>query len=267
MNALNLATASILHQSSAVLIAAACVALAVLGRRVWPARAALLAAAITLSAETGIRAAITGRAPLVGTYENTLVVALLIAIASALVLFFAAPAVRSTLARLTAPWALAALAFGWRFSSQPLPIGAEGRGALAFIHGAVGWIDFTVLLVGTMAALGMLLSRKSASSAWQPLVTRLLGSAFALLTATMASGALLSFGVFGSWYQWQIAETLAAALWLGYGFLLHAYLLFGWRDRRLAALVIALLPLSLAAFWSWSIYPATYHYFERILGS
>lgn len=267
MSVVNLDTASLLHQSAAVLLAVACVALAALGRRAWPATAALLAAAITLTGEIGIRVAVTGRAPLVGTYENTLVVALLTTTASVLVLLLAAPAVRSTLARLTVPWTLAALAYGWRFSSQPLPIGAEGRGALAFIHGLVGWIDFTVLLVGTMAALGMLLSRKTASSVWQPLVTRLLGSAFALLTATMASGALLSFGAFGSWYQWQIAETLAAALWLGFGFLLHAYLLFGWRDRRLAALVIALFPLSLAAFWSWSIYPATYHYFERILGS
>lgn len=267
MNVVSFAAASFLHQLAAVLLVAACLAVLALGRRSWPSVVAFAAAALALAGEIGIRAVLTSRAPLVGTYENTVVVAMLTAVAAALVLLFAPPAVRTTLARLTAPWTLVALGYGWRFSSEPLPIGAEGRGVLAVVHGLFGWVDFTVLLVGTMAAVGMLLSRKTATAVWQPLVMRLLGSAFALLTATMASGSLLSFAAFGSWYQWQIAETLAAALWLGYGFLLHAYLLFGWRDRRLAVLVVALLPLSLAAFWSWSVYPATYHYFERILGS
>lgn len=224
-------------------------------------------ASLLLTAEAIMRTLLTQRAPVVGTYENTLVVAALLTAATTLVLALAAPAVRLTLARLVSPWAIIALSYGWSFSASPLPIGAEGRGALAYAHAFVGWIDLTVLVVGAMAAVGMLLHRNGDSDVWQPLVSRSLGAGFTLLTTTMASGSLLSFAVFGSWYQWQIAETLAAALWLAYGFLLHAYLLFGWRDRRLAVLVLSILPLALAAFWSWSVYEGTYHFFERVLGS
>lgn len=225
------------------------------------------AGAAALAAEGVLRAMITRRAPVVGTYENTLVVAAMIAVACLLVLQFAAPAVRLTLARLTAPWALMALFFGSRFSASPLLIGLEGRGALAYVHAFVGWFDFTVLIVGTMAAIGMLMADEGNLSVWRATTTRMLGAGFTLLTATIVSGALLSFGVFGSWYQWQIVETLSAVLWLAYGFALHAFLLFGWRGKRLAVLVVATLPIAIGAFWSWSLYSGTYHFFERVLGS
>ena len=233
----------------------------------WMTLIAFAAGAAALIAEGVFRAVVTNRAPLVGTYENTLVVAILLLVACSIILVFTDPPVRSTLTRLTAPWAILALAFGSRFSSSPLLVGVEGRGLLAYTHAFVGWLDFTVLIVGTMAALAMLLNRRGEVSAWQAVTTRMLGAGFVLLTATIASGAVLSFGVFGSWYQWQIVETLSAVLWLAYGFALHAFLLFGWRERRLAALTVAVLPLALATFWVWALYPGTYHYFERILGS
>lgn len=260
--------ARFLHFGGAAVLALALPIVWYPSRRRIPGSAIIvgLGAAI-LFAEVVVRGLLAGRVPFVGTYQNALFTAALLGAATTVVLVTAAPGVRHALARLVLPWALAALIYGAFFSADLLPIGAEGRGLLAAAHAVVGWIDFTVLVVAAMAAVGMLLDRPGAQPAWQPILTRCLGAGFALLTATMASGAVLSFGVFGSWYQWQIAETLAAALWLAYGFLLHAYLLFGWRDRRLAVLVLGVLPLALAAFWSWSLYSGTYHYFETIIGS
>lgn len=264
----SLETAGVLHLSAAVLLAAGVViSWLPTTRQRWVALSVFVAGTMTLTAEGWVRTMITGRPPVVGSYENTLVVAAMIALACVLILLWAPSPVRLNLTRLTSPWALAALAFGALFGAAPLVIGVEGRGLLAYGHAFVGWLDFTVLLVGTMAAVGMLVHRREGVGAWQAVMTRMLGAGFALLTATMATGALLSFGVFGSWYQWQIVETLSAVLWLAYGVALHAFLLFGWRDKRLAVLTVTLLPVVLATFWVWAVYPATYHFFERVLGS
>jgi ABC-type transport system involved in cytochrome c biogenesis permease subunit len=76
-----------------------------------------------------------------------------------------------------------------------------------------------------------------------------------------------SLMLFSDWYRWQLVEAFAAAAWVAYSMLLHARLMFGWRGRKLAWFAVALVPLMVGTFWVWSVYPGTYHYFERVLAS
>jgi ABC-type transport system involved in cytochrome c biogenesis permease subunit len=90
------------------------------------------------------------------------------------------------------------------------------------------------------------------------------GVGFALFTVMMCVGAVYSFLLFADWYRWEIVGTSTFIGWLGYGAVLHAYLLFGWTGRRLAWATLGLLPVLLFAFWSWSVFSGTYHYFDLI---
>jgi ABC-type uncharacterized transport system permease subunit len=227
------------------------------------------AAALGLGALTLTLAARTiaaGRPPVLGTFENSLVAAWMLAVV-ALVLCTIGPfARRAHLARLVMPWAVLVLGYGSGFEREPMRIEAASRSIVGYSHALAGWLAFAVLTAASMAALGLLLSRREGeASAWDESLSRLTGAGFALLTATMSSGAVYSFMLFSEWYRWQVVEAFSAAAWLSYGLVLHSRLMFGWRGRRLAWSVLAVVPLMLAAFWIWSVYPDTYHYFEGVL--
>jgi len=234
-----------------------------LPRTWWWAGAVMLAAGTVADATfIVLRAVGVGRPPVMGTFENTLVAAgaiALVALACALAGPFAG---RPQLARLLAPWAFSTLAYGLFFRSQPMALEASGRSLLGYAHAFVGWLDLAVLLAATSAALATAVAKDS-DGLWDEAHARLLGIGFALLTVTMATGALLSLLLFSEWFRWQVVESFAAAAWIAYALVLHARLMFGWRGRRLALATLAVLPVVIAAFWIWSVYPDTYHYFER----
>lgn len=236
-----------------------------LPRRAWICGAVLLGAGVAVDVVFTVRRALDiGQPPVLGTFENTLVAAPIIgsiAIGYALVGPFAG---KPQLTRVLAPWAPLTLAYGLLFRSEPLALEAAGRSLLAYAHAFVGWTDLGFLLAATMAAAGAAWVGEK-ESPWDEAHVRALGIGFALLTVTMATGAVLSMLLFSEWFRWQIVEALTAALWIAYGLILHARLMFGWRGRKLAGATLAALPLALAAFWIWSVYPDTYHYFEKAL--
>lgn len=228
--------------------------------------AALLAGLAALTVSIAVRWIASGRPPVLGTFENSLVAAWMVT-AVALLVASVGPFRRLPhLTRLVAPWALAVLAYGLAFEREPMRLEAAGRSVVGYLHALAGWAAFAVLLAATMSAAGLLLSKgEDGSLRWDQALSRLAGVGFALLTATMASGSIYSMMLFSDWYRWQIVEVLSAAAWLAYGLLLHSRLLQGWRGARLAWSTLAVTPLMLAAFWIWSVYPDTYHYFERVL--
>lgn len=242
----------------------------------WPRSAPRAAASILavgfvdLAGSVAVRWAIVGRPPVIGTFENTLVTATLV-VGTALVLSrFGPPAKRPPLPGLLAPWALALLAGGQFARRAPLPIDAGGRAVIGYVHAFVGWLDFAILLGSLAAAIGVLAYKRSAGEGadegiWDEALARLLGLGFALLTATMASGSIYSFILFGEWYRWQVVESAAAVAWLAYASLLHLRLLHRWRGQKLARATLAAFPLAVIAFWVWAVYPATYHYFDAVL--
>lgn len=229
-------------------------------------RPLLVAGWAALTAAAVARGLVAGRVPVIGTFENTLLAGGFIVL-TAILISIGGPVQRSHhFARLLAPLALLTLAAGWLAPMQPLPISAGGRSWMGYVHALIGWADFAVLAGTLAAAVGQLRnSRAVEEEAWDETLARLLGLGFALLTATMASGSVYSYILFGEWYRWQVVETTTMAAWLAYAALLHLRLLHRWSGRRLAVATLAAFPLALVAFWIWAIYPDTYHYFDAAL--
>lgn len=216
-----------------------------------------------LVAETvliGVRWYLTGHPPIFGTHENTLAASWFIGIA---VLLLARREGDARILRLLLPWMPVHLAYGLLFFAvTPYPLTISERSVVVDLHVLLAWTAYTVILSGAMFALDTVLRGQAESGGDEVFVSLTLG--FAAFTAMLAVGSFYSYQIFGSWFTWEITETICAAAWLGYGLAVHARLLFGWSGRRLAWFALALLPLLLLAFWVWSLYPGTYHHFDII---
>jgi ABC-type uncharacterized transport system permease subunit len=116
-----------------------------------------------------------------------------------------------------------------------------------------------------MAAVARLLVRPTeAADGLDWWIIRGLGTGFALFSGLIAVGAFYGYELFAEWFRWELVEVLSVAAWIAYGLAIHAWLLFGWRGKRIAVAALLTLPLLLLAFWSWSIYSGTYHYFDIV---
>jgi ABC-type transport system involved in cytochrome c biogenesis permease subunit len=223
-------------------------------------------AALTLL--LAVRWVMTGHPPIFGAFENTLSASWSVAAVVTVAALGAPNRLRGDLQRLLAPLPPLVLISGLLFDPTPAVMGANERALLGYVHGAVGWLGFALLLVATIVAARALHTRHDATAhLWDGYLFRLLCVGFVGLSVTMATGALYSFALFTDWYRWQIVEVLAAVIWLSYALVLHARLFFGWKDRRLAWATIAIGPIMLAAYWVWAFFPGTYHYFGRLIGT
>ncbi len=227
----------------------------------------LLAAAWTYllmgAVSAGARWAVTGHPPIFGTFENTVAASWSVAAVATWLLARQRDGDTPMVPRLLYAWAVALLAYGMFFPRIPLPLTISERSIMIDIHVLFAWASFAALLTSSMAGLARIVGRNAAGNErHDAMVLRGLGLGFALFTAMMAVGAAYSYVLFGDWYRWEIVGASAMAAWLGYASSLHAYLMFGWRGRRLAWCAVAMLPLLLLVFWAWSVFSGTYHYFD-----
>lgn len=211
----------------------------------------------------GARWSVTGHPPIFGTFENTIAASW----AVATVVIWRMVRLRSdedpVLTRLLLAWVVALLGYGLFFPRTPYPLTISERSLFIDVHVLFAWMAFAMLLTASMAGVVRVLP---GSGDDRPLLDettiRGLGLGFALLTAMLAVGSIYSYILFGDWYRWELVGASAMAAWLGYGASLHAHLMFGWRGRRIAWCAIAMLPLLLVVFWSWSLFSSTYHFFD-----
>ena len=85
---------------------------------------------------------------------------------------------------------------------------------------------------------------------------------FSALTALLAVGSWYLYILFAVFWKWEIVETLTLIAWIGYGVVIHGRLFYRWHGRTLDIGVALLLPVLLLAFFIWSVFPGTYHYFD-----
>lgn len=205
----------------------------------------------------------TGHPPIFGTYENTIAAAWFLSIA-VLVLMRHKDTAHRHLGRVLAMWTVPLLAFGWFFDTTPFPLTISERNLLVDIHVLFAWSAHTMLLIVSTAAFLIVRARSAEpEAAWlDALMFRTSGYGFAALSLMIGVGSTYSYLLFGDWFKWEIAEVFAATSWMGYATAIHAAMMFSWKGKRLAYVMLAVLPLMIATFWVWSIYSGTYHYFE-----
>lgn len=227
-------------------------------------RSLLVIGVVSMFISVVVRWTVTGHPPIFGTFENSIAAAWSIAVA---VLWGRkwGPLhdVPDDFERWFSLWIPVALLFGLFFSRTPYPLTISERSFIIDVHVLFAWAAHTVLLAASTAA-ALIVARRPGwdSAAADSVVVRGAGLGFALFTVMIAVGSLYSYLLFADWFKWEMVEAFAAAAWLGYSSVLHAFMFFRWRGSRLAWAMLIVMPLMLGTFWVWSIYSGTYHNFD-----
>lgn len=215
-----------------------------------------------LTASAAMRWFAAGHPPMFGTYENTVTAALALAVTALAVDLRTRGGRIADAGRAVAVWVPVQIAYGAFFSTAAYPLTISERSLLVDVHVGFAWAAYALVALGSMVALGVVLPGRGGDDDADAAVVRTAGLGFLMLTVMMAVGAVYSWMLTADWYPWEMVGTLTAAAWLGYAAVLHARIMFGWRGRRLAWAMLAVLPVTVAAFWVWSIYAGTYHHFD-----
>lgn len=228
----------------------------------WGGRIAWLAVAVGAVGLT-VRTLASGHLPIFGTFENTYT--------SSWVLLTVACVAAWKDERLTgawryaAPWSFVLQCYGLRFRSEPVPLTISEQSLIVDVHVVFAWLAFAGLIGASTIAVRTLSRRRpfglDAEEA-DDIQSRLVLMGFCALSAMLVTGAFYLWILFGSFWRWEVVETLSLLAWLGYGLVVHVRLFYGWSGWKLAAATVAVLPLLILAFWIWSVFPATYHYFD-----
>jgi len=253
-----------LYWAAAIVLLAATVAFWLEDRVAGRARQIMLAGSCLLLASAIARWIVTGHPPIFGTFENSIAsawaISMVVVFGRRLSYVRALPA---DFERWFAFWIPLTLGFGLFFTRTPYPLTISERSIIVDIHVLFAWLAYTALLLTSTVALLVVTRRKGwEGSAVDDVLVRGAGVGFALFTVMLGVGSLYSYLLFADWFRWEIVEAFAVAAWLGYASVLHAHMFFGWRGRKLAWVVLVVLPLLIGTFWVWSFYSTTYHHFE-----
>lgn len=208
------------------------------------------------------RWALIGHPPIFGTFENTLAAAwFMIAFAFAALRI---PDLRAVW-RVALPWALALVGWGMRYRSDIVPLTISEKSLWVDVHAFFAWCAFTPLVIlGTTAALRLI--RQGADlEGLQPTPTQtqaIVSAAFVAFTAMLLTGAWYLNVLFGTFWQWGVVETVSLITWLLYGMVLHGILFRRWSTTWLTWVLMLLVPVMIVAYFVWSVFPGTFHYFD-----
>jgi len=204
-----------------------------------------------------------GHLPLFGTHENTWAAA-----TAVLLLVSVGPHFNrlfEPLWRWMSLWPLALMVYGTGFRSEPVALTISEQSVMVDIHVLFAWTAFVCLLSATTVSLLRLFRRLPAGRADEDaerLHDRLLLIGYLAFTTMLTIGALYLWVLFATPWRWEIVGTLSLLAWLLYGLLIHGRLFYRWHGAWYDAGVVAVLPVLMLAFWIWSVFPGTYHFFD-----
>lgn len=233
----------------------------------WPRIADLGRPVLAVTAAIGLaglsaRSVASGHLPIFGTFENTYTAAWFL-VTAAVVVSYRTPAVRFW--RVLAPWPLALLLYGARFRHEIVPLTISEQSLWVDIHVAFAWLAFTAFAIATTLSVVRISGRTVAGYDDGDLETahqRMMLLGYLNFTATLAFGSWYLYVLFGTFWRWEIVETFSLIAWVLYAMLIHGRLFYGWSGRAYHAAVVAVLPVLLLAYWVWSVFPGTFHFFD-----
>lgn len=194
----------------------------------WPLAVALhLGAGLT-------RWAVTGHAPVMYVYENSLSGSFFVALIYLLLerrFAFLSRGLPVVVAAV-----LLLLGNGLMAPASLVPLEPPFRSAWLGVHVLFAWVGFGSFVVASVLA-GLYLRRENPLT--DDLAGRLVALGFAGHTVMLASGAIWAHGLWGRYWAWDPVETWSLLTWLIYGANLHLRFTLGWRGRRAAWLTLA----------------------------
>lgn len=203
----------------------------------WPSGLALhLAAGLT-------RWVVTGHAPVMYAYENSLAGSFFVG------LIFYLIQMRYPVLQKAVPAVVAAvlliLGNGLMAPASLTPLEPPFRSAWLAVHVLFAWVAFGSYLVASVVAGLQLKAMRSAepeaqkrASLLDDLCGKLITLGFAGDTVMIASGAIWAHGLWGRYWGWDPVETWSLITWLIYGVNLHLRFTLGWRGNKAAWLAL-----------------------------
>ncbi len=219
----------------------------------WPLAVALhLAAGLT-------RWVVTGHAPVMYAYENSLAGSFFVALIYLLLQRRFAALSRALPAAIAA--VLLLLGNGLMAPASLVPLEPPFRSGWLGVHVLFAWVGFGSFVVASILA-GLYL--RSESPVIDDLAGRLVTLGFAGHTVMLASGAIWAHGLWGRYWAWDPVETWSLLTWLIYGANLHLRFTLGWRGRRAAWLTLGSVLAVLVTFFGIGVVSDAH---TEILGS
>jgi ABC-type transport system involved in cytochrome c biogenesis permease subunit len=96
------------------------------------------------------------------------------------------------------------------------------------------------------------------------LAFRYINFGFIMHTIMFALGCYYSSILYGTWWQWDPAESTSLITWLSVGLYIHMRLFYNWKEKRAAWLFIVIFATVIFSYWGLIYMPAgsTFHVFD-----
>ena len=212
---------------------------------------------ITHSVAIGARYLEIGHLPWAGDYESALMGGWFITAATLLVVW--QNRALQGLATATAPLVIFMMGYGVMRNPTLSPMAASLKSYWLYIHVYFAWLAFGAYALAMASGVLYLLKRRDASNpvferfpslqGLDELIFRFVVFGFITDTLMISTGAIWAKDLWGSYWSWDPVETWSMISWITYGIAIHLRVTFGWRDTRLACLVIAALSTVIISFF------------------
>ena len=210
---------------------------------------------------------ISGRIPVMVSYEHYQLGTWFIAVATIISGFLYRPS--QIIATLSAPAILIMLGIGIGTPSEMIPLSPPYKSNWLFIHIGFAWFAWGCFFVATALAVVFLLKRPGKKEGWflskfpsrgviDELMVKLIIFGFICQGLMIIAGAIWAHQLWGRYWAWDPIETWSLICWLVYGVVLHLRLMMGWRDTKMAIIVILALTTAIVYFWGIGFGPASH---------
>ncbi len=163
----------------------------------------------------------------------------------------------------TVPAALLLLGYGVMMAPDPLPLSASLKSSWLLIHVMFAQIAFGAYAIASGMGLLYILKdnkrKKGVATVFYEKFPRLeiidenmfrfVVYGFIADTIMIVAGAIWAKDLWGSYWGWDPVEVWSLISWLLYGLSIHLRVTLGWRGRKLAWLMIALLSTVIITYW------------------
>ena len=210
-----------------------------------------------------------GHPPVFGTYEATLAASWFMPLTALLAVK------RHHQIGLIIPWtalcAIVHIGYGLTFNTARIPLTISEQSIWVDLHALAAWLAYGEFFISLLLSIMLLMKSRGTGllkslppeEVMDELIFKYLVLGFIFHTLMFALGSYYSSTLFGKWWTWDPVDTLFLISWIIFALIIHLRLFYGWKERKMATLVIIGMLTIFIGYWSLTYIPwATYHIFD-----